>query len=136
MKIRSLVRLSLALLVAAATSAAIAGAAEAASTPASPAAALKGPTITSIRLEGTNVAVTAQVPAGVKVVTLEGRVRVGAGGWIPRAVLHLVGAGGDVTFRAARSGNLELLRVRTDATAALPASFYQGTKTFTGPAGG
>src|ERR1700704_3264209 len=136
MKIRSLVNVSLALLIAAAVNVAIARTAKAASMPASPAAALNGPTITSIHLEGTNVAVTAQIPAGVNVVTLEGRLRVGAGGWIPRAVLHLDGAGGEVTFRAARSGNLELLRVRAETTATLPASFYQGTKTFAGPAGG
>ena len=137
MKLRSLVNLSLALLIAAAVNAAIVGTAETASTPASPAAALNAPTIISIHLEGTNVAVTAQIPAGVNVVTLEGRTRVGAGGWVPRAVLHLDGAGGEVTFRAVRSGNLELLRVRSEATATLPGSFYQGTKTFAGrPADG
>src|SRR5882724_11421938 len=136
MKIRSLVNLSFAFLIAASVNAAIVGRAKAASTPASP-AALSGPTIASIRLEGTNVAVTAQIPAGINVVTLEGRTRLGVGGWIPRAVLHLDGAGGEVTFHAARSGNLELLRVRAETTAAtLPASFYQGTKTFAGPAGG
>jgi hypothetical protein len=135
MKIRSLVRLSFALLIATAVNAAIVGTAKAASTPASSAATLNGPTISSIRLEGTNVAVTAQIPAGVNVVTLEGRTRVGAGGWVPRAVLHLDGAGGEVTFHSARSGNLELLRVRGETTATLPASFYQGTKTFAGPAG-
>ena len=135
MKPRSLVSLSLALLIAAALNAAIGGTAGAASAPASAAATLNGPTISSIRLEGTNVAVTAQIPAGVNVVTLEGRTRLGAGGWIPRAVLHLDGTGGEVTFHAARSGNLEVLRVRAEATATLPASFYQGTKTFAGPAG-
>src|SRR5437868_4479728 len=108
MKLRSLVNLSFALLIAAAMNAAIVGTAKAASTAASPAATLNGPTISSIRLEGTNVSVTAQIPAGVNVVTLEGRTRVGAGGWIPRAVLHLDGAGGEVTFHAVRSGNLEL----------------------------
>src|SRR6266513_2610436 len=92
MKLRSLVNLSLVLLIAAAVNAAIVG-------------------------------------------TLEGRIRIGAGGWIPRAVLHLDGAGGEVTFHAARSGNLELLRVRGETAATLPASFYQGTKTFAGPAG-
>ena len=89
MKPRSLVNLSFALLIAAAVNA-IVGTAGAASAPASAAATLNGPTISSIRLEGTNVAVTAQIPAGVNVVTLEGRTRVGAGGWIPRAVLHLL----------------------------------------------
>ena len=39
------------------------------------------PVITSVRLEGTNVVVTVQVPAGVKRVTLECRGRLGAGNW-------------------------------------------------------
>src|SRR5690349_19287922 len=70
------------------------------------------PNISSIRLEKTEVIVTAQVPAGIKKVTLEGRSRVGAGTWIPRAVARLDGNGGEFTFRLKLSAQLELLRVR------------------------
>jgi len=92
------------------------------------------PSITSIRLEKAEVIVTADVPAGIKKVTLEGRSRLGAGTWSPRAVARLDGSGGAVTFRLRVSAQLELLRVRADTSEPLPSSFYEGSKTFSGPA--
>ncbi len=90
------------------------------------------PVITSVQLDGTNVVVTARVPAGLKRLTLECRSRLGAGGWAPRAVARLDGSGGDVTFRVPRSAQLEVLRVRADDHEALPAPFYTGTNSFAG----
>jgi hypothetical protein len=93
------------------------------------------PTIVSIRVNGTEAVVLAQVPAGIKKVTLEGRKRLGAGAWVPRAVARIDGSGGQVTFRVPISDNTELLRVRADASEALPAVFYQGTNAFAGGQG-
>lgn len=90
------------------------------------------PVITSVRLEDTNVVVTASVPAGIKRVTLECRSRFAAGTWAPRALTRLDGSGGDVTFRIPRSGNVEMLRVRADDQEPLPASFYSGQTRFDG----
>ena len=91
------------------------------------------PVITSIRPEGTNVVVVANVPAGIRRVTLESRARFGAGAWAPAAVLQVDGAGGTVTFRLPCARTLELLRVRADAQQPLPAAFYGGTNLFLGP---
>lgn len=93
-------------------------------------AQLVAPTITDVRIESTNVVVTAQVPAGIRRVTLEGRERLGRGTWEPRAVRRLDGSGGQVTFRLARSRSIELMRVRADASEPLPASFYSGVSSF------
>src|SRR5438046_7347048 len=90
------------------------------------------PLITAIRLEGTNVVVTAQVPDGIKRVTLECRSRLGAGSWQPRALTRLDGTGGEITFRIPKAAGLEVLRVRADDQEALPASFYSGTNSFAG----
>src|SRR5438309_7935897 len=90
------------------------------------------PAITSIRLEGTNVVITAQAPAGIKRVTLECRGRLGAGSWEPRAVTRLDGAGGEVTFQVPKSAGLELLRVQADDQEPLPAALYSGTNSFAG----
>ncbi|MBI3417139.1 MAG: beta-propeller domain-containing protein [Verrucomicrobia bacterium] len=90
--------------------------------------------INSIHLDGTNVVVVVHIPAGLKKVTLEGRKRISAGTWEPHLVQRLDGNGGELTFRLPRSGDLELLRVRADATEPLPASFYQGTNLFAGQA--
>lgn len=73
---------------------------------------------------------SAQVPPGVLRVTLEGRDRLGPGGWQPRAVTRLDGAGGEITLRLPRSASAELMRVRADATDPLPSAFYGGTNTF------
>src|SRR5881394_1173543 len=72
------------------------------------------PVITSVRLESSNVVVTAQVPAGISRVTLECRTRLGAGSWEPRKVTRLDGSGGPVTFRIPKAAGLEMLRVRAD----------------------
>jgi alpha-tubulin suppressor-like RCC1 family protein len=90
------------------------------------------PVITSIRLEGTNVIVVAQVPPGITRVTLQGCRRLAGEAWTPRAVARLNGAGGEVTLRVARSTDLELLRVRADEKEALPSFFYQGPTSFAG----
>ena len=90
------------------------------------------PAITSVRLEGTNVVVTAQVPPGIQRVTLECRGRLGAGSWEPRALTRLNGSGGEVTFRVPRAPTLEVLRVRADNQEPLPAAFYTGTNLFAG----
>ena len=70
------------------------------------------PNIRSVRVDGTNVVVTAAVPAGLRRVTLECRERLGPGGWEPRAVVRLDGAGGDVQIRVACARSAELMRVR------------------------
>jgi hypothetical protein len=93
-------------------------------------AQLVSPTITAVRIEDTNVVVTAQVPAGIRRVTLECRERFGPGVWEPRAVARTDGTGGSVTFRLARSRQIELMRVRADASEPLPASFYEGASSF------
>src|SRR2546427_1180834 len=90
------------------------------------------PVITSIRLERTNVVVTAQVPTRIRRITLECRSRLGAGGWEPRAVTRLDGNGGPVTFRIPKAAGLEVLRVRADDREPLPGSFYSGTNSFAG----
>ncbi len=97
-----------------------------------PAGELSQPVITSIRLDASNVVVTANVPSGVLLATLEGRQRLGAGSWEPRALIRTDGGGGVLTFRLPRSRQLEVLRVRGDATEPLPASFYSGTNSFLG----
>jgi hypothetical protein len=88
------------------------------------------PAITSVRVEATNLLVTASVPEGLRRVTLESRDRLGGGGWEPRVVARLDGSGGSVTFRLPRTRPAELMRVRAEATEPLPASFYAGTNEF------
>lgn len=90
------------------------------------------PYITSIRVEDTNVVVTAQVPPGLRRVTLESRSRLNTGSWEPRAVARFDGTGGAITFRIPKAGDLEVLRVRATDEEPLPASFYAGTSTFDG----
>src|SRR6266511_1997961 len=93
------------------------------------------PTIQSIRLEETGVVVLVSVPAGVKKITLEACRKLGRGDWAPKAVARRDGAAGEVTFRLARSSELEMLRVRGDASDPLPSFFYQGTNSFAGQPG-
>ncbi|MBM3880073.1 MAG: hypothetical protein FJ387_10195 [Verrucomicrobia bacterium] len=90
------------------------------------------PYITRIELDRAEVVVHVEVPASVRKVTLESRARLGAGTWVPRAVERTTGAG-MLVFRLAKSEQLEVLRVRGDATEPLPASFYEGQSTFNGP---
>ncbi len=92
------------------------------------------PRIESISISGGSVVVTVQVPPGLHKVTLESRLRLGAGAWVPRAVERLDGSGGTVIFRLPLSAQIELLRVRGDETEPLPAAFYQGKRDFAGPA--
>ena len=88
------------------------------------------PSIASVRLEGTNVVITAVVSPGLRRVTLECRERLGAGSWAPRAVTRPDGSCGSVTFRLPRSRPFEVIRVRGDAVEPLPASFFTGTNSF------
>lgn len=90
------------------------------------------PSITSIRVEDTNIMVTVQVPSGLRRITLESRARLGAGCWEPRAVGRLDGTGGAMVFQIPKAGDLEVLRVRATDQEPLPASFYAGTNTFDG----
>ena len=101
-----------------------------------PAAELDRPSIASIRIERAEVIVIVDVPGGVSKVTLEGRPRLGAGAWEPKAVQRLDGSGGRLSFRLPASAAIELLRVRGDPAERLPASFYQGTNSFAGLGGG
>ena len=89
------------------------------------------PEIRSVHLDRNVVLVTAQVPAGLRKVVLESRLRFGAGTWTPRAVARLDGGGGEVSFRLPMSEQLEVLRVRAEETEPLPRSFYQGATNFT-----
>ena len=93
------------------------------------------PRITRIDLEGTNVVVTARVPAGLRKLTLESRARLVAGAWVPRTVARLDGSGGDWIFRLPRTEPYEMLRVRADVSEPFPLAFYQGTHDFFGPPG-
>jgi hypothetical protein len=88
------------------------------------------PQITSIQLEEGHLLVTVSVPPGLRKITLESRLRLAPGGWEPRIVERLSGEGGNVVFRLPASENLEVLRVRADATEPLPESFYQGDQQF------
>jgi len=76
------------------------------------------------------VVVEAQIPAGLRRVTIECRERLGGGAWEPRAVVRTDGAGGKMSVRLERSRALELLRIRADATDPLPLAFYNGTNAF------
>jgi hypothetical protein len=89
------------------------------------------PEIVSIQRDGTDILVTARVPAGIRRATLEGRAR-SVGAWEPRGVARLDGSGGTTSFRVACSRDVELLRIRGDAQDLLPASFYTGTNVFYG----
>jgi len=88
------------------------------------------PSISSVRIDGKEILVSVSVPSGVKKVTLESRSRLGKGTWVPRAVSRLDGQGGDIAFHLPKSADAEILRVRTDDSEPLPASFYQGTNVF------
>jgi len=91
------------------------------------------PTITNIRTEGTNLVVTASVPAGVQRLTLETSERLGRLSWAPRAVMRPRAQAEVVTFRLPMTRSFELIRMRADATEPLPTAFYQGTNVFSSP---
>lgn len=92
------------------------------------------PTIQSIVVSGAEVVVTVQVPPGVRKVSLESRVRLGAGAWVPRAVQRFGAQGGTAIFHLPKSADMEMLRVRADTDEPLPAEFYAGKQQFQGPA--
>jgi hypothetical protein len=95
------------------------------------------PVIQSIRVERTNLVITAQVPPGHVRVTLESRDGLASGAWVPVAVQRLDGLGGVITFHLPCSGSFAALRIRADASEPLPAFFYTGTNAFTAqPASG
>lgn len=98
--------------------------------------AMESPVITAIQMAGEEVVVQVYVPAGVRKVTLEGRLRIGEGNWVPRAVWRPPegGTATEITFRVQAAGQLELLRVRADAEDVLPASFFEGESEFGGAA--
>jgi hypothetical protein len=91
------------------------------------------PFITNLRTEGTNLVVSATVPAGVQRITLEASDRFGRLSWTPRAVMNPDSQGGTVTLRLPMSQPLELIRIRADATEPLPAAFFHGTNAFSAP---
>jgi hypothetical protein len=91
------------------------------------------PMITGCRLEGTNVVVTAQIPAGLRSITLEGSDRLGRLGWVPRAVTNLETGGGSVSLRVPMARSMEVIRVRASASQPLPEAFFQGTNVFSAP---
>jgi hypothetical protein len=92
------------------------------------------PHIADIWIEKDQVVVVCNIPAGWRKVTLESRSRLGAGTWQPKAVQRLDGSRGKLTFRLEKSGELELLRLRADASEPLPTSFYAGKTNFNGQA--
>jgi hypothetical protein len=90
------------------------------------------PTIRSVSLEDSNVAVVVDVPDGVVKVALEGRPRLANGAWTPRAVVRLSGMATQIVFRLPGGSEAELLRATACDGEPLPASFYQGTNEFGG----
>src|SRR5215831_17078974 len=96
-------------------------------------AQLTTPVITGSRVEGTNIVVTAKIPAGLRFVTLEASDRLGRVSWAPRKVTLLDANGGEVTFKVPMSRAMEVIRIRANATEPLPGGFFQGTNTFSSP---
>ena len=92
-----------------------------------PASPVEQPRITNIRFELGQVVVTAEIPPGIRKVTLESRPRLGSVGWEPRQVARLVGEEEQLEFRLPASDQLEVLRLRADETELFPAEWYQGT---------
>lgn len=90
--------------------------------------------ITKIWTEKTNVVVQVRTTGPVLKVTLESSPRVGRRSWEPRAIRYLTNGepeGVEFTLTAPITPTMEILRVRSDLTgSSLPATFYQGSKTF------
>jgi len=98
---------------------------------AQPAAAqVAGPQITSIHSVGANIAVSVEVPLGLRKVTLESRTHLNTGAWEPRAVQRLDGSGGRITFTLPATADVQVMRVRASERDPLPESFYRGSNTF------
>src|SRR5258707_6429681 len=91
------------------------------------------PVITASHIEGTNLVLTANIPAGLRSVTLEGSDRLGRLSWAPRAVAQLDASGGSITFRLPMSRAMEVIRIRASDTQPLPSAFFQGTNAFSSP---
>ncbi len=89
------------------------------------------PRISGIRSVDTGLAVTVQVPAGVRRITLESRPRLGGGTWKPRAVLLPTNDAPEVTLTLPAAETSEVLRIVTDDAASLgvPSRFFQGSET-------
>ena len=87
------------------------------------------PRITGIRSVDARLAVTVEVPAGVRRITLESRPRLGGGTWKPRAVLLPTNDAPEVTLTLPAAETSEVLRVVTDDALSLgvPARFLQGS---------
>ena len=81
--------------------------------------------ILQITVEDGQVLVHVAIPEGLRKITLESRKHHDEGTWQPRAVARINGGASEITFRLPMSSDLELLRVRADATEPLPASFYE-----------
>ncbi len=92
-----------------------------------------GPIITGVRTEGTNLVITASVPAAVQRITLETSDRLNRLRWAPRAVMRPQAQAQAVTFRFPISQPMELIRIRADATEPLPSTFFQGTNAYSAP---
>lgn len=97
--------------------------------------AMAAPEIRRIQVVTNEIIITVDVPEGVKVVTLEGRVRFGKGVWIPRGIKRPDGSGTQVEFRLPNNERFEVFRVKGEASSALPTSFFQGTNSFAGAEG-
>ena len=87
------------------------------------------PRISGIRSVDAGLAVTVQVPSGVRRITLESRPRLGGGTWKPRAVLLPTNDVPEVTLTLPAAETSEVLRVVTDDAASLgvPTRFLQGS---------
>ena len=92
------------------------------------------PVIRAIRPKGTNLVVTVAVDDAARRITLEGRPRLGPGGWLPRATRWVAAREGEVTLEVPMTSEIEVLRVRseTERELPLPASFYADAKPFDG----
>ena len=92
------------------------------------------PVIRSIRPKGTNLLVTVSVDDAARRITLEGRPRLGPGGWLPKATRWVEPRSGDVAFEIPVAADLEVLRVRseTEKELPLPASFFAQSTRFDG----
>ncbi len=89
-----------------------------------------GPEIRSIERRGADLVIRATVPGGIARLVLEGSRQSDFRGWIPRAVERVKSGEPEVVFVIAGSGEVEMFRVRADATDPLPAAFYTGTTNF------
>ncbi|MEI6342997.1 MAG: beta-propeller domain-containing protein [Verrucomicrobiota bacterium] len=92
------------------------------------------PVIRSIRPKGTNLVVTVAVDDVARRITVEGRPRLGPGGWLPRATRWVAEREGEVTVEVPMTSDLEILRVRSEAERdlPLPARFFADATRFDG----